>query len=463
MARKVIIMGAAGRDFHNFNVLFKNNPLYKVVCFTAAQIPGIAKRSFPKLLAGRRYSRDIPIHPEESLPKLIRKHKIDEVYLSYSDLPFKEVMQKAGVVSKAGAEFVLAPAQKTMIKSTKPVIAICAVRTGCGKSSVSQKVAMYLKKKGKRVVVVRHPMPYGDLAKQVCQRFASYADFRKHNCTIEEREEYEPYIEKGMIIYAGVDYEKILRKAEKEADIIIWDGGNNDTPFFKPDLHITLVDPHRPGHELTYYPGFTNLILADVVIINKADSAKKSNIRLVEQHVKSVNPTAKVIESASVIEVDKPRFIRNKKVVVVEDGPTLTHGGMSYGAGMLAAKKYNAKPVNPRPFAVGSIKKIYKKFPKLGPLLPAMGYGNAQQAELEKTINTMLAKGHADAVIAADPINLGQLLNLHKPTVRIRYHVEEMGKLKISKVLQPFLKKARTKKVKKRKPKKPVRSKKRRS
>ncbi len=438
MAKKVIIMGAAGRDFHNFITLFRNNPSYQVVCFTAAQIPGIAKRIFPKSLAGRLYKKSIPIFPEEQLPQLIRKYHVAEVYLSYSDLSFKEVMEKAGMVAKAGAEFVLAPAEKTMLASKKPVIAVCAVRTGCGKSSVSQKIASYLKSKKKRVVVVRHPMPYGDLEKQVCQRFATYADLKKYKCTIEEREEYEPYIEKGIVIYAGVDYTVILRAVEKEADVIIWDGGNNDTPFFKPDLQITLTDPHRPGHELSYYPGFTNLLMADVILINKVTSAPKKNVRIVEQNCAAVNPHATIIKSSSVITVDKPELIRRKRVVVVEDGPTLTHGNMSYGAGIIAARKYGAYPLDPRPYAVGSIKKIYAAFPQLGKLVPAMGYGKKQQAELEKTINAALTKGSADAVLGANPINLGKLLHLVKPIVKVRYHVQELGGLKLA----PFINKA---------------------
>lgn len=432
MVKNVIIMGAAGRDFHNFITLFRNNPAYRVVCFTAAQIPGIAKRSFPRSLAGRLYKKSIPVFSEEQLPALIRKYKADEVYLSYSDLSFSEVMQKAGIVMKAGAEFVLAPAEKTMLKSRKPVIAVCAVRTGCGKSSVSQKVAAYLKAQKKRVVVVRHPMPYGDLEKQVCQRFASYADLKKNKCTIEEREEYEPYIEKGIVIYAGVDYTKILRAVEREADVIIWDGGNNDTPFFKPDLHITLVDPHRPGNELSYYPGYTNLIMADLIIINKASSAPQKNVAIVEHNSRYANPRAAIIKSASVIAVDKPELVQGKRVVVVEDGPTLTHGNMTYGAGMIAAQKYRATPIDPRPYAVGSIRRVYQSFPKLGKLLPAMGYSINQRRELEQTINRTLRAGHADAVLGANPINLGRLLKLNKPIVKVRYHVEELGRLKIA-------------------------------
>ena len=441
MVKNVIIMGAAGRDFHNFITLFKNNPAYRVVCFTAAQIPGIARRTFPVSLTGRLYKKPIPIFPEEDLPRLIKKYLADEVYLSYSDLSFSEVMQKAGVVMKAGADFVLAPAEKTMLKSKKPVIAVCAVRTGCGKSSVSQKVAAYLKSKNMRVVVVRHPMPYGDLEQEACQRFATYDDLKKQQCTIEEREEYEPYIEKGIVIYAGVDYQRVLRAVEKEADVIIWDGGNNDTPFFRPDLHITLVDPHRPGNELTYYPGYTNLLMADVILINKASSAPKKNVALVERNCRAANPHAALIKSASVIVVDKPELVRNKRVVVIEDGPTLTHGGMTYGAGIIAAKKYHAHPVDPRPYAQGSIQMVYKHFPKLGPLVPAMGYSAQQRTELQKTINTTLRKGRADAVLGANPINLGKLLRLKKPIVKVRYHVEELGKLKLASFIDHAIKK----------------------
>ena len=441
MAKNILIMGAAGRDFHNFITLFRNNPAYRVVCFTAAQIPGIAKRLFPRSLAGRLYTKPIPIFSEELLPQLIKRFRVDEVYLSYSDLSFKDVMQKAGIVMKSGAEFVLAPAEKTMLKSKKPVIAVCAVRTGCGKSSVSQKIAAYLKEKGRRVVVVRHPMPYGNLEKQVCQRFATYADLKKNRCTIEEREEYEPYLEKGIVIYAGVDYTKILRAVEQEADVIIWDGGNNDTPFFKPDLHITLVDPHRPGNELSYYPGYTNLIMADLIIINKASSAPKKNVAIVEHNCRAANPHAALIKSASVIMVDKPELIRKKRVVVVEDGPTLTHGNMTYGAGMIAAQKYHAAPVDPRPYAVGSVRMVYKNFPKLGKLVAAMGYSKLQRVELEQTINTALIKGYAVAVLGANPINLTKLLHMKKPVVKVRYHVEELGRLKIASFIDRVIKK----------------------
>ncbi len=446
MVTNVIIMGAAGRDFHNFITLFRNNPTYRVVCFTAAQIPGIARRTFPVSIAGKLYKKPIPIFSEEQLPALIKKYHADEVYLSYSDLSFKDVMQKAGIVMKAGAEFVLAPAEKTMLTSKKPIIAVCAVRTGCGKSSVSQKIAAYIHSKNKRVVVVRHPMPYGNLEDEICQRFASYADLKKNKCTIEEREEYEPYIEKGIVIYAGVDYTQILRAAEKEADVIIWDGGNNDTPFFKPDLHITLVDPHRPGNEISYYPGYTNLLMADIILINKASSAPKKNVALVEQNCRAANPRAAIIKSASVIKVDKPELIRGKRVVVVEDGPTLTHGNMTYGAGMIAAQKYHATPVDPRPYAVGSIRMIYKHFPKLGKLLPAMGYSSHQRMELQTTINNTLVRGHAHAVLGANPINLNSLLRLKKPIVKVRYHVEELGKLKLASFIDRVLKKQKTKK-----------------
>ncbi len=423
MRTKVLIMGAAGRDFHNFNVFFRKNRDYEVVAFTAAQIPGIAGRSYPKELAGALYDEDIPIYPEEQLENLIREKKIDQVVLAYSDLSNENVMQKASIVLSTGADFRLMGTESTMLRSKKPVISVCAVRTGSGKSPTSQKLVDILKEKGYRVVVVRHPMPYGDLLKQECQRFAEMDDCIRNECTIEEREEYEPYICCGTVVYSGVDFEKILRRAEEEADIIIWDGGNNDIPFFKPDLHIVIADPHRPGHELSYYPGNVNVRLADVVIVNKVDSATKENIETVIENVKSINKKAKIIKAKSVITADMPELITGKRVLAVEDGPTLTHGGMAFGAGVIAAKKYGAKEViDPRPHAVGSILAVYGAFPHLGAVLPAMGYSVEQMKELETTINA----ADCDAVIAGTPIDLGRLLKLNKPVVRVRYQIEEV-------------------------------------
>ncbi|MCX9084593.1 MAG: cyclic 2,3-diphosphoglycerate synthase [Candidatus Methanoperedens sp.] len=424
MRTKVIIMGAAGRDFHNFNVFFRNDDNYEVVGFTAAQIPGIERRSYPKQLAGFLYKKDIPIYPEESLPTLIKEHGINQVILAYSDLSHETVMQKASLVLAAGADFRLMGTQSTMLKSKKPVFSVCAVRTGAGKSPTSQRLVDVLMEKGFRVVVVRHPMPYGNLVKQECQRFAVMDDCIENECTIEEREEYEPYICCGTVVYSGVDFEKILKEAEKEADIIIWDGGNNDIPFYKPDLHIVIADPHRAGHELTYYPGEVNVRLADVVIVNKVDSAKKEDVELVIRNVRSINETAKIYKANSSITVENGGSIKGKRVLVVEDGPTLTHGGMSFGAGVIAAKKYEAKEiVDPRPQATGSILEVYGKFPHLGSVLPAMGYSKEQMIELETTINAT----DCDIVLVGTPIDLGRLLKLNKPVVRVRYMIEELG------------------------------------
>jgi len=435
MKAKVLIMGAAGRDFHNFNVFFRDNEDYEVVAFTAAQIPGIAGRVYPRELAGPLYGKDIPIYPEEELPGLIKDHKIDQVVLAYSDLSHETVMQKASLVLASGADFRLMGTESTMLVSKKPVISVCAVRTGAGKSPTSQKLVDILKEKGLRVVVVRHPMPYGDLRKQECQRFASMDDCVRDECTIEEREEYEPYICCGTVVYSGINHKKILNSAEKEADIIIWDGGNNDLPFYKPDLHIVIADPHRPGHELTYYPGEVNVRLADVVIVNKVDSARKEDVELVIKNVRSINKKAAIIKANSVITVDRPELIKGKRVLVVEDGPTLTHGGMSFGAGVIAARKHGAKEIiDPRPYAVGSILKVYKDFPHLSEVLPAMGYGKAQMKELEMTINA----ADCDAVIAGTPIDLGRLLGLNKPVVRVRYRIEEVD-VKLEDVIERWL------------------------
>ncbi len=435
MKTKVLIMGAAGRDFHNFNVFFRDNEDYEVVAFTAAQIPGIAGRVYPKQLAGSLYGKDIPIFPEEKLPQLIKENDIDQVVLAYSDLSHETVMHKASLVLTAGADFCLMGPKSTMLRSKKPVISVCAVRTGSGKSPTSQKLVDILKEKGFRVVVVRHPMPYGDLLKQECQRFASMEDCVRNDCTIEEREEYEPYICCGTVVYSGVDFKKILNEAEKEADIIIWDGGNNDIPFFKPDLHIVIADPHRPGHELAYYPGEVNARLADVVIVNKVDSARKEDVETVIRNIGSINTKALIIKANSAITADRPEAIKGKRVLVVEDGPTLTHGGMAFGAGVIAAKKYGAKEViDPRPHAVGSISKVYEDFKHLGAVLPAMGYSDAQMKELEETINV----SDCDAVIAGTPIDLGGLLKLNKPVVRVRYSVEEVD-IKLEDVIDEWL------------------------
>lgn len=421
MKTKVIIMGAAGRDFHNFNVFFKDNGDYEVVAFTAAQIPGIADRAYPKQLAGSLYEKDIPIYPEDALHALIREHGIDQVILAYSDLSHETVMQKASLVLAAGADFRLMGTESTMLTSKKPVISVCAVRTGAGKSPTSQKLVEILKEKGFKVVVVRHPMPYGDLLKQECQRFATMEDCVQNECTIEEREEYEPYICCGTVVYSGVNFEKILNAAEEEADIIIWDGGNNDIPFFRPDLHIVIADPHRAGHELTYYPGEVNVRLADVVIVNKVDSARKEDVELVTRNVRSINHKAKILKANSVIIAEKPELIKGKRVLVVEDGPTLTHGGMAFGAGVMAARKYGAREfIDPRPYASGSILKVYEDFPHLGSVLPAMGYSEIQVKELENTINT----ANCDVVVVGTPIDLGRLLKLNKPVVRVRYRIE---------------------------------------
>jgi len=421
---KVIIMGAAGRDFHNFNVYFRNNTHYEVVAFTATQIPGIEGRVYPPELAGPHYPSGIPIFPEEQLQQLIKKHNIDQVIFAYSDVSHEYVMHKASIALAKGADFRLMGPNTTMLKARVPVVAVCAVRTGAGKSQTSRKVSQLLKRNGYNVAVIRHPMPYGNLAEQVWQRFATYEDLDKHKCTIEEREEYEPHIAIGIIVYAGVDYEKILREAEKEADVIVWDGGNNDIPFYNPDLHITVADPHRPGHELTYYPGETNLRMADIVVINKADTANPNDIETVRKNIKTVNPDAVIIEAASPITVDKPEAIKGKKVLVVEDGPTLTHGNMPYGAGVIAAKKLGASElVDPRPYAVGSIVSAFQKYPHLGSLLPALGYSKEQIQELQETINAT----PCDIVVIGTPIDLRRILKINKLAVRAKYELQERG------------------------------------
>lgn len=417
-------MGAAGRDFHNFNVCFRDNPEYEVIAFTATQIPNISERRYPPSLAGSLYPRGIPIEPEEKLASLIQSHTIDDAVFSYSDVSYEYVMHKASLVNSAGAQFTLLGARQTMLKSKKPVIAVCAVRTGSGKSPASRKVCEITKGMGKKVVVIRHPMPYGDLSRQRLQRFASYDDFQKQDCTIEEIEEYEPHIEQHTVVYAGVDYGAILTEAEKEADIIVWDGGNNDIPFYVPDIHITLVDPHRPGHEVTYYPGETNLLLADIVVISKEDTAKPENIAIVKKQVKQSNPKAVIVDAALPVVVENAVLIQGKRTLVVEDGPTLTHGGMAFGAGVLAAQQYGAKEIiDPRPYAVGSIAATFEKYPHIGKVLPAMGYGHLQREELRETIR----RTPCDTVIIGTPIDLRKLISLDKPTHRVRYHLQEIG------------------------------------
>lgn len=423
MRRKVVIMGAAGRDFHNFNCLFRDNESYEVVAFTAAQIPDIEGRVYPPELAGSLYPHGIPIHAEEELEKVVREHHVDEVWFSYSDVPHVYVMNTASKVIAWGPHFGVCSATRTMIPSSKPVIAVCAVRTGVGKSQTTRYVVRILKDMGKRVVAIRHPMPYGDLVKQACQRFETYEDLDRHQCTIEEREEYEPHIDQGFVVYAGVDYAQILREAEKEADVILWDGGNNDTPFYKPDLHITLVDPHRPGHEVTYYPGETNLRMAHLVVVNKVSTADPVKVEQVVDSARRANPTARIVKCNSAIVVDHPELIRGKRALVVEDGPTLTHGGMSYGAGWFAAKSCGASEiVDPKPFAQGTLRATYEKYPNAGGILPAMGYGDQQIQDLQATIDAT----PADVVVEGTPINLKRIIKVNKPIAEVTYELEEI-------------------------------------
>ncbi len=430
-------MGAAGRDFHNFNTVYRNNPAVEVVAFTATQIPDIDGRQYPPELAGELYPKGIPIHSEDELPALIHKHKIDEVVFAYSDVPYSYIMARSAVVNAAGADFKLLGPQETMIKSTKPVVAICATRTGCGKSQVSRRVVKLLMENGKKVVAIRHPMPYGDLTKQRVQRFAEVADLDKHKCTIEEREEYEPHITRGNVIYAGVDYEAIVREAEKEADIIVWDGGNNDMPFYQPDLLITVADPHRPGDGLKYYPGEVNLRMADIVVINKIDTADSENVIKVRAAIQQVNPKAVVVDAASPVFLDDPAAIRGKRILAVEDGPTLTHGEMTYGAGIVAAQKFGAAEiVDPRPYTTGTISDTFEKYPNIGPLLPAMGYSDQQIADLNTTIN----QTDCDTVIIGTPIDLRRLININKPAIRVTYELQEIGTPDLKTLLGDFLK-----------------------
>ena len=433
--KKVLIMGAAGRDFHNFNVYFRNKPAYKVVAFTATQIPDIEGRKYPAELAGRLYPKGIPIYAEADLTSLIKEHKVDDVHFAYSDVAHEYVMNKASQVMAAGANFVLLGPDDTMIKSRKPVVSVCAVRTGSGKSQTSRKVALILKAKGRRVAVIRHPMPYGDLVKQKVQRFAAYSDLDKHECTIEEREEYEPHIDNGIIVYAGVDYGAILRQAEKEADVILWDGGNNDFSFYRSDLEIVVADPHRAGHELRYHPGETNFRRAKVIVINKMDTAQKEQVGIVMANIKNLNPGAVVIRANSKITVDDGAAIAGKRVLVIEDGPTLTHGGMTYGAGIVAARKYGAaKIIDPRPYAVGSIKRTFEKYNHLDKVLPAMGYGEKQTKELARTI----AKIDCDLIVSGTPIDITRILSTRQPILRVGYELEEIGSPKLKDVLKGF-------------------------
>jgi predicted GTPase len=433
--KKVIIMGAAGRDFHNFNVYFRDNKDYKVMAFTATQIPDIEGRKYPAALAGKLYPQGIPIYSETELTDLIKTYKVDEVHFAYSDVSHEYVMHKASQVLAAGANFVLLGPNDTMIKSRKPLVSICAVRTGSGKSQTTRKVALTLKAKGRRVVVIRHPMPYGDLVKQKVQRFATYEDLDRYECTIEEREEYEPHIDNGIVVYAGVDYGAILKQAEKEADVVIWDGGNNDFSFYKSDLEIVVVDPHRAGHEVLYHPGETNFRRADVYVVNKLDTAEEDKVNLVMANIKKTNPKAKVIRANSPIIVEDGSQITGKKVLVIEDGPTLTHGGMRYGAGIVAAQKYAAaRIIDPRPYAIGSIKKTFEKYNHLDKVLPAMGYGEKQMKELAATID----KIDCDLVVSATPIDLNRVIKVNKPMLRVRYELEEIGTPNLKTVLKDF-------------------------
>jgi len=438
MSNRTLIMGAAGRDFHNFNVFFRDNPDYEVVAFTATQIPNIEGRVYPAELAGARYPAGIPIYPESDLVKLIRELKVDLVVFSYSDVPHVYVMHKASMVLAAGADFTLMGPKRTQLKSSKPVVAVCAVRTGSGKSQTTRRVSLILRSMGYKVAAIRHPMPYGNLVAQAVQRFADYDDLDEYECTIEEREEYEPHLDNGIIVFAGVDYERILRQAEKEVDIVLWDGGNNDLSFYVPDLLIVVADPHRAGHELSYYPGEANARAADVFVINKVDTARPEDIITVRENLRLLNPEATVIEAASPLFVDDPAAIRGKRVLVVEDGPTLTHGEMAYGAGWVAARRFGAAEiVDPRPFALGSIKATFAKYPTTGNVLPAMGYGQEQVQELEETIN----RADVDLVIIGTPIDLSRVMAIKKPYQRVRYELQEIGQPTLEDILKAKFKK----------------------
>jgi predicted GTPase len=434
--KKILILGAAGRDFHNFNVVFRGDPEYNVVAFTANQIPGIANRRYPTELAGPLYPAGIPIFEEKDLERLVKEHEIDAAVFSYSDISYPNLMHLASRVVASGADFWLLSSSRTQLKSSVPVISICAVRTGCGKSPVGRLVASELRREGQRVVVVRHPMPYGDLAAQAVQRFAVMEDLDRHQCTIEEREEYEPHLREGTIVYAGVDYGRILRQAEKEADVVLWDGGNNDTPFYESDLQVVVADPHRPGHELAYYPGEVNLRRADVVVINKVDTASPENVETVRKNIRASNPQARVVETACRVTISEPALVKGRRVLVVEDGPTLTHGEMPYGAGVVAARQCGAAElVDPRPYAVGSIRSTYEHYTHLTSLLPAMGYSAIQRHELEETINRV----PCDLVLVATPIDLGHLVKLNKPSLRVTYEVEDVTHPGLTEVLSKFI------------------------
>lgn len=445
LRKNVVIIGAAGRDFHNFNTCFRGNENYNVVAFTAAQIPDIDGRKYPKELAGKLYPKGIPIFPEKELPEIIKKFKVDDCVFSYSDVTYQKVMSVSAIVNAAGANFVLLGPSATMLKSSKPVIAVGAIRTGCGKSQTSRRVIELLMDRGLKVVAVRHPMPYGDLNAQKVQRFAAIKDLEKHKCTVEEMEEYEPHVVRGNVIYAGVDYEAILRKAEKDpsgCDVILWDGGNNDFPFYKPDLMITITDPHRAGHELKYYPGEVTLRIADVVVINKMDSSAPDDIQTVRESIEKVNPKATVVDGASPIKVDDASVITGKRVLVVEDGPTLTHGEMKIGAGVVAARKFRASElVDPRPFTVGRLTETFRLYPEIGTLLPAMGYGEQQLRDLEKTINNT----KCDSVVIATPIDLNRIIKIRKPNTRVYYDLQEIGDPNLSQIIDEFVKKFRLK------------------
>jgi predicted GTPase len=439
--KNVIIIGAAGRDFHNFNTYYRNNDAYNVVAFTAAQIPDIEGRKYPAELAGSLYPQGIPIYAEEDLSKLIKELEVDDCVFGYSDVPYQHVMSVGALVNAAGANFIQLGPKDTQVKSTKPVISVGAVRTGCGKSQTSRRIIEILMAKGLKVVAIRHPMPYGDIAAQRVQRFAELSDLDKHNCTVEEMEEYEPHVVRGNVIYAGVDYEAIVRAAEKDpsgCDVILWDGGNNDFPFYKSDLHVTVVDPHRAGHELTYYPGNVTLRLSDVVVINKMDSADAAGIEIVRRNIASEAPDAIVIDGASALDMDDPAVVRGKKVLVVEDGPTLTHGEMKIGAGVVAAQKFGAaEMVDPRPYIVGRLCETFETYPEIGCVLPAMGYGEQQLKDLEATINAT----ECDAVIIGTPIDLNRIIKIDKPNTRVYYNLQEIGRPNFDMVLDDFVKK----------------------
>jgi len=436
MVENVIIMGAAGRDFHNFNVYFRDNKRYNVICFTATQIPDIDGRQYPPELAGSMYPDGIPVKSDKNLTELIKANKVDLVAFSYSDIPHTEVMHKASQITAAGADFIIIGAQYTMLESSKKVVSVCAVRTGCGKSQTSRQIVQVFRDAGLKVVAVRHPMPYGDLTKQVVQRFENYEDFEKHACTIEEREEYEPVVAMGAIIYAGIDYEKILRQAEAEADVIVWDGGNNDTPFFKPDVHVVVFDPHRAGHETTFHPGETNMLLADIAVINKVDTADPEDVETLKQTVAKHNSTARIVLTDSEVTAENGERMAGKRVLIVEDGPTLTHGNMKFGAGVIAAQRYGAAEiVDPRPYLVGSLKGTFQNYPEIGKVLPAMGYGDQQVKDLEATVNAC----DCDMVVFATPIDLARLVNIEKPCLRVLYNYRDNSKPTLGELVKEML------------------------